>query len=36
MILQPVSINMAKDQGLSLNPSKISGNLRPLDVLLEI
>ena len=30
---QPVSIKMAKEQGLSLNPTKISGSLRPPDVL---
>ena len=27
---QPVSIKMAKEQGLSLNPVKISGNGRPV------
>ena len=30
---QPVSIKMAKEQGLSLNPAKISGACRPPDVL---
>ena len=33
---QPVSIKMAKEQNLSLNPTKISGHLRPPDVLPQI
>ena len=33
---EPVSIKMAKDQNLSLNPAKISGRMWALDVLLKI
>ena len=32
----PVSIKMAKTQNLSLNPAKISGTVRPADVLFEV